>query len=168
MQERIRLLSYYRVLVFDEHAAEDVLQDVALAAIAKSDEIESEAHLMGWLRSAGRLRALELCRNRGRHADVLANDVLDLIDQAWAKCDPPWACEDHKDALRKCLEKLSPSAKELIRHRYADGLTGQRLAERLGKKLNSTYVAVSRVHKTLHLCMQKSLDDSPLKYKGVR
>jgi RNA polymerase sigma-70 factor (ECF subfamily) len=155
MRERARLLAYAMVILRDEHAAEDIFQDITVAAIAKADEIQSEAHLMGWLRRACRFRALELSRNRRNHACLLDADVLDALEPHWVEQESTGPADEVLAALRACVKKLSPGAQQLVKHRYVDGLTGQRLAEKLGRKLNTTYIAVSRVHKALHRCIQE-------------
>jgi len=155
MRERARLLAYVMVIVRDEHAAEDILQDITIAAIAKSDEIQDETHLMGWLRRAGRFKALEIARNRRAHATLLDADVLESLEPHWERQTHDGPAEETLDALRQCMKQLSPGAQEVVKRRYVDGLTGQRLADQLGRKLNTTYIAVSRVHKALHRCIEK-------------
>lgn len=155
MRERARLLAYVMVIVRDEHAAEDILQDITIAAISKAQEIESEQHLMGWLRRAGRFQALEVCRNRRTHAALLDAEALDALEPHWALQETDGPADEVLEALRSCVNKLSPGAQEVVRRRYVDGLTGQRLADQLGRKLNTTYMAVSRVHKALHKCIEQ-------------
>lgn len=156
LRERIQIIAYAMVILADEHAAEDVFQDVLVVAMRKADEIESPEHLLGWLRRAARNRALEIRRSRRLHASVLDPAVLEVIEDNWSKL-------EHSDtsalteALRKCVDQLPPTARKVLELRYVGNLTGQRLADRLGRKLNTAYVAVARVHRTLHDCIQARL-----------
>ena len=156
LRERAQLIAYAMVILADEHAAEDVFQDVLVIAMQKADEIESPEHLLGWLRRAARNQALDIRRSRRLHASILDPTVLDLIEDTWSKL-------DHSDtsalteALRQCVDQLPPTARKVLELRYVGNLTGQRLADRLGRKLNTAYVAVSRVHRMLHECIQARL-----------
>lgn len=167
MRERARLLAYVMVIVCDEHAAEDILQDITVAAVAKADEIESEAHLMGWLRRAGRFEALRIRRDRKTRAQLLDADVLELLESQWAIQEEAGPSDELLEALRQCVDQLSPGAREVVTRRYVDGLSGKRLADRLGRKLGTTYVAVSRIHKALHRCIEKYTANRPYHGKGA-
>ncbi|MEM9110049.1 MAG: sigma-70 family RNA polymerase sigma factor [Planctomycetota bacterium] len=157
LRERPRLIAYATVILADEHAAEDVFQDVLIIAMQKADEIASPEHLKGWLRLAARNRSLDVRRTRRNHASVLDPSVLDVLENSWSKLDES-DTSARVEALRKCIDQLPPKARKVLELRYVQGLTGQQLADRLGRKLSTAYVAVSRVHRTLHECIQNRLD----------
>lgn len=55
------------------------------------------------------------------------------------------------------MEQLTPNARELIDLRYARDIKGRALAEKLGRKPNAVFVALSRIHRTLSDCIQARL-----------
>lgn len=61
------------------------------------------------------------------------------------------------DALKACLERLSPYSRRLIELRYAQGISGPQLAEAVGRKLNTIYVALTRTHRTLAECVRAEM-----------
>ena len=156
MRERVRLLAFAKMLVQDTHDAEDLLQDVSALAIHKSDEIDSEEHLLPWLRQAARFKAMNLRKKRGRNPLLFDDKVLDLIEADWSSQEAA-ASSDAMRALEQCLEGLSSYSRALIDSRYRDGHTGDKLAEAAGRKIGSVYVQLSRIHATLRDCVRAKL-----------
>ena len=85
--------------------------------------------------------------------------VLDLVEADWAQRDDQ-TFDRRRDALRTCLEQLSPYVQELIRLRYGEGLSGAGLAKALDRQVNTVYVALSRAHNTLATCVRTRLAES--------
>src|SRR5690348_11072552 len=113
LKHRGKLVGAIRAMVADEHLAEDVFQEVSIAAINKCDEIADANHFGPWVRSAARFQSLMALRNRNRLPRALTADVLDALEQHWQRFDQrPDA--DMSDALRNCLDRLSPYAKQLV------------------------------------------------------
>lgn len=156
LRHRGKLLGAIRAMVADEHLAEDIFQEVSVAAVSKCDEIYDVEHFSPWVRSAARLQALMALRNRNRLPRVLSDEVLDLLEPHWAKFDEQ-PDGDLSEALNECLERLSPYARKLIETRYVQGKRGNNLAVALKRSINTVYVALSRVHETLRECIKRRL-----------
>jgi RNA polymerase sigma-70 factor, ECF subfamily len=155
LRERVKLLAYITAIVRDDHLAEDVFQEVAVLAVRKRDEIRDDRHFLAWMRLTARHRALKVLRQR-QHFLLLDEDLLDKLDEQWAERDASSA-SDLVDALAHCLEGLSPHARNLVRLRYADGISGMRLAEVVDRSLNTVYVTLSRIHRSLGDCIRQRL-----------
>jgi len=151
LRKRTILLAYIRAIVRDEHLAEDVFQEAVSVALASIEKIRDAEHWSAWMRQSARHRALNALRSRKRF--VLDPVLLDQLEGEWAQegefDDPARA------ALRECVGKLTPNAQSLLRLRYSDGLSGTRLAEAVNRNLNTVYVAMSRIHRTLKECIEK-------------
>jgi RNA polymerase sigma-70 factor (ECF subfamily) len=141
--------------VRDDHLAEDVFQDVAVLAVRKRDEIRDGRHFLAWMRLTSRHRALKVLRQR-RHQLLLDEALLDRLDEQWAEHDLA-SGGDLEEALRRCLERLSPHARHLVQLRYAEGVSGQQLAEVVDRSLNTVYVTLSRIHRSLGDCIRQRL-----------
>ena len=61
------------------------------------------------------------------------------------------------DALRNCIDGLSEKSRETIRMRYFEGLRGNQVAEKLGRKPETVYKALQRIYVTLAQCIQRKL-----------
>ena len=81
--------------------------------------------------------------------------VLELLEDHWSSGDA--APASARKALRECVEKLSPYARQLIQMRYVDDLSGQEVAERLNRSPNTVYVALSRTYRHLAGCVERRL-----------
>ncbi|MBI1374390.1 MAG: sigma-70 family RNA polymerase sigma factor [Phycisphaera sp.] len=159
MRQRTKLLAYIRVIVRDNHMAEDVLQEVSMLAVRKADQIDGAEGIERWVFKAARLEAMNFLRRR--HSDPLTLDaaVLDAID-ARLTAAAALPDSDVSDALTQCVEQLSPYARRLVQMRYGEGLTGQRLAESLDRKLNTVYVALTRIHHVLQDCVRTRMEQA--------
>jgi RNA polymerase sigma-70 factor (ECF subfamily) len=146
-------LAYAGAIVRDDHLAEDIFQEVAVIAMRKREEIRDAAHFLGWMRQTARHRALKALRAMHR-SPTMEESLLDLMDEQWAEHDATPSGE-LMEALRRCLEELSPYARSLVRLRYVEGLSGGRLAEAVGRELNTVYVALSRTHRALADCIRR-------------
>ena len=155
LTERDKLFAYIWAIVRDDHVAEDVFQDVSLLAIKKAEEIDGPDHLPNWLRATARYRALHAMRQRGG-SPILDADLLDMMESNWKQFDP-YAADDMTDALRQCLNHLSPDALKLIEMRYGESIKPAGIAQRLGRKVTTVYVTLTRAHKSLGDCIRQRL-----------
>jgi len=156
LADRDKLHAYIWAIVRDDHIAEDVFQDVSLLAINKRDEIDGESHFPAWVRAAARNKSLQALRQRGRGPAILDGALLDLLEGEWSRYDEARSSE-MAEALRGCVEKLSPYAKQLVDMRYGDGAKPAAIAEQLGRKVTTVYVALTRTHKSFAECVQQTL-----------
>jgi RNA polymerase sigma-70 factor (ECF subfamily) len=150
MRERDGVLAYVRAILGMSAPAEDVIQDLAVIVLHKHADIPGEVGFSGWIRRAARFEALN--RWRALRRDLpLDEAALDALDRAWEEAD-----EDPRvDLLRQCLAGLGPKARQLLDLRYRDGFSGEELAQRIGKPLNTIYVTLTRLHSRLSECVKR-------------
>ena len=154
--ERVKVLGYIQSIVRRPESAEDVFQDVCVLAVQKRQGIEGEAHLLNWLRTTARLTAINVLRKRQERHLSLEDGIIDLLEADW----PPHDRDDSAslaEALRHCVDLLSPGAHELIRKRYVEGVGYLKLAEGLKRPVNSLYVTFSRIHAALADCIVRRI-----------
>ncbi|MBI1368755.1 MAG: hypothetical protein GC162_08905 [Planctomycetes bacterium] len=136
---------------------EDALQELSLLAVQKREEIADADHLSGWLRTSGRFIALRMIEKAQHEPGAFSAAAMARLDQAWAELDD----RNHAhatDALKACLEKLSPSSLALVRERYANNLTGDRLAEAVQLPRRTVYRNLSRILSSLSDCVRYRLN----------
>lgn len=156
LRQRTLLYAYIRSIVNDDHRAEDVLQNVCLILMRKHENIRDDDHLAGWLRTTARLEAMNLIRQHHQESTTLHEGVLAMLESEW---DHHRGLEQTEilEMLRGCLERLTPYARQLVDLRYREALTGEQLAQRVGRRVNAVYVALTRVHHKLADCMSYKL-----------
>ena len=152
VSDRARLLAYVWSIVRDEHAAEDLYQELLVVAMGRVETFCDSVHLLKWSRVTLRNKALEHLRRQRKAPLPLAGDVLDLLEDHWSKYDSLDSAE-MTEALRHCLSRLTSKARQLVELRYEQGLRGTEIAQATDRKTHSIYVALSRAYKTLGECI---------------
>jgi RNA polymerase sigma-70 factor, ECF subfamily len=159
MAERNKLVAYAWSILGDFNLGEDVVQEVALLAMAKGGEVADPPRLKVWLRRATRLKALEAIRQKKRTAAILSEEALDKLEPHWDAyhqqselAEPAMA-----EMLRACFQDLTDNQRRLLTLRYADGLRSSEIAERLEMNVETVYRALTRAHRSLADCVQGKL-----------
>ncbi|MDX1565259.1 MAG: sigma-70 family RNA polymerase sigma factor [Phycisphaeraceae bacterium] len=153
---RAKLLGYIRSIVRDAETAEDVFQNLSILLLKKHGQIEDEKGFMPWSLHAARLECMNAIRRKRRREISLSEEALNQLDRQWLQAERAQNSE-LLEALEGCLKKLTPRARRLIRLRYSDNLSGRELAETVGRKVNSIYVALSRIYQNLNRCIQQRM-----------
>jgi RNA polymerase sigma factor (sigma-70 family) len=152
----MKLTAYARSIVYDFHDAEDVYQNVSLKAVRSAAIFNDTQHLVKWSWTVCRTESIKKQEEQNKRPMILDEQILEAIQTEFQKSSPIDSPEVYL-ILKGCLEKLSSFARQLITLRYCENLTGPNLAQALNRKVKSIYVALSRTHQTLHLCMQKQM-----------
>jgi RNA polymerase sigma-70 factor (ECF subfamily) len=156
VSERVKVLAFIRSMVRRYELAEDIFQDICVLAIEKRESIHDEAHFLNWLRTAARLRSLNVLRQQGQRHLSLADDLLEILEVEWES-------HDHDDsemmaaAMRQCVEKLAPAARGLIHRRYIEKAKYPDLAKELNRPVVSLYTTFSRIYAVLADCVSKQV-----------
>ena len=157
MSEHLRLRAYVWLIVRDDHLVDDVLQEVSLVAVRKCEAIVDDSHFPAWARTTSRNIALDMLRKEQRTPSAVGDRLMDVIDEHWDEVES-LAGSTSVNALRHCLEELTPYNRRLIELRYGEGLKSSQVAERLDRAVGTVYVALTRVHKTLGDCVRGRID----------
>ena len=106
VSERVKVLAFIRSMVRRHELAEDVFQDICVLAVEKRESIRDEAHFLNWLRTAARLRSLNVLRQQGQRHLSLDDDLLEILEVEWEGHDQDNS-ETMAAAIRRCIDKLA-------------------------------------------------------------
>lgn len=156
MSHQRRLFQYILALSPHVSDAEDILQETNLVLWRKFEQFQVGTNFFGW---AARVAQLEVAKYRkkaaGRRVLALDDGVVDLIaDEAARNTE---YTDTVRAALQHCLGKLRDDDRDLIARRYTEGASGKRLAEELGRPLNSIYKSLGRIRQALLDCIGRSV-----------
>jgi RNA polymerase sigma-70 factor (ECF subfamily) len=151
---RLRVTGVAAAIARDVHAADDIFQQVVLAALEDTGQFRDASHLLAWAVRAARHRAIDLSRRRKMIS--LPDEVLDLLEAQWAN-PVPASWPDRMEALHRCVSRLGTRARELLQKKYADGLTVTVIAAQLRRTPDAMYQALSRIHRSLRECVAREL-----------
>lgn len=156
LEEQPRLMAYIRSIVVSRETAEDVFQEVSLAACASRHEVSTLSALPAWLRSVARNKSVAVIRRqRASRVLFLDNATLDLLETHWVNVEAASGFGGAADRLEWCIQKLPPKGRELVELKYAEGLTGDEISARMKRSVASIYMALSRVRAALARCIRE-------------
>jgi RNA polymerase sigma-70 factor, ECF subfamily len=151
LRERVRLTASAAAIARDVHAADDIFQQVVVAALQVAGSFRDGRHVLAWAVRTARHRALDLVERR--KLVPLPDDVLDQLEADWA--DPTGDTgSDQVEALHRCLGRVAGPAREVLRLRYVDGMTAVAIADRLRRTADAIYQMLSRTHRALRRCVE--------------
>jgi len=157
LSERLSLTVFFATIVRSYHLAEDIFQELCVKCIVREEVFESKGHLLNWARRAGKNRAIDLLRSRKGVYIGLDEAVLETLSASWSEHEDG-SRKERLDVLQGCLNKLSSSKREILRLRYFEGRSGTDVAEQLGRKLETVYQTLARIHKSLGECVKARLE----------
>jgi RNA polymerase sigma-70 factor (ECF subfamily) len=133
-------------------AADDVMQEVAAAAVEKGHQLRDRSRVAPWLYRLAVVAALQYRRRQGRRRKLIDRftqrhppDEADTRER-----DPlDWLLADERNALvRQALERLPRRDAEILLLKYTEDWSYRQLAEHLG-------LSTSAVEARLHRARQK-------------
>jgi RNA polymerase sigma-70 factor (ECF subfamily) len=150
------LYAYIRTLIGPCAEVDDVLQEVNLVLWRKAAEYDGRGQFLTWACHIAYLQVLAQLKRRQRDKHVYFDEAV-LADLAEPLARHVESLEDRVEALRRCLQQLSPQHRRMITARYTAGGSVQKLALELGRSAGSVRVALHRIRALLLACMQRQL-----------
>jgi RNA polymerase sigma-70 factor len=147
--------AYALAVLRDIHAAEDALQETALAAWAEIGRYDESRPFEAWILGIARNKCADLLRARERHP-VLPDDVLGELARDAAALAAEGA--GRRQALSRCLEMLGAGARELVRLRFEEELGAAEISGRLGRSLAAVRKGLARARAFLMDCGRAELE----------
>jgi RNA polymerase sigma-70 factor (ECF subfamily) len=160
-RDRLRLIAYIRVLTGDADLTEDIFQEVSVVVLQKAEEFAAGADLQAWCRGIARNVVLRE-REKSRRIRTFEGDrIVELVDAAFAERAQGDPLESRHSLLRSCLRMLAAPSRELLQLRYDSGLSLREVAQKLRRTEPAVQVALSRVRKWLHECVERRASEVP-------
>ncbi len=187
MKFRADIYAYLLAAVRNHHDAEDLLQEVSLAATRSWERYEEGTNFRAWAREIARRRVLDYSKKLDRRAALLDPEVLSRLEaeraaRILAQLEPAQArdvvlgisrlsrleaaaleveetqpADLRRDALRKCLEAVQGPSRRVLELRYDQRLDVPRIAAAVGRTVQATYAILKRVRQALRECADRRL-----------
>ena len=131
----------------ERQAVDEVLQEVALAAVAQRAPVLDPRRVLGWLYRLAVRQSLLYRRKAGRQRALVDRYAKERATGETAPVGSPlaWLMRDERQRLvQQALHRLSPRDADLLVLKYAEGWSARELAEQLGMK---TATIEARLHR---------------------
>lgn len=146
------LMAYALSLVPCRQDAQDLVQETFLIVSRKADCWAEGSSFMAWAGKILRYEALHQLRALRRRPMSLEEDLLEQLHGN----EPPDDDLLHQiQRLKRCIQKLSPRARQLVMLRYHSGMLPEAIAKSLQWTANSVRVTLTRAKDSLRDCMAK-------------
>ena len=150
-----RLFLFILAQVGNPTDAEEVLQETNVIIWSKFHQFQAGTNFFAW---AGKIATYEILKYRDKRRSSrlqFSDDFLSRVAEEAIEISDE--LELRREALSECLRGLKPEDRELIQARYAPGENGLRVAEKLGRPINSVYQSIGRIRKVLFDCVTRRL-----------
>ncbi len=150
------LFSYLVVLLGSPADAEDVFQEVCVVLWREHEKFQLGTDFVSWVSVIANNQVYRYRAKSKRKSFPLDEGLLgEVADAAIGRAD---IFELRRDALRKCLGKLSPADRQIVQQCYDhESKSFKSAAERLGRPVNTVYKALNRIRRLLHECIDQTL-----------
>ena len=143
-----RVLQRY---VRDASTVDDLFQEVSLKVLRRVDSVREPAALRGWLFQLARNACLDYLRREDRRRQTATDDLAEhgaVGDLGRGPSDHVLS-QERLAAVRRALDQLPASQREVIRLRVEEGLDHVAIAARLGISRQAVEVRLCRGRATL-------------------
>jgi RNA polymerase sigma-70 factor, ECF subfamily len=134
----------------DRDAAQDVTQDVFLAAYQSWESYRGDGPLLSWLRGIARRKVADHLRVRAERRATVAPGGL--ADRAISDQSSP---DEQSLLLAQSMRMLPPEHVELLEEKYLEGLTVRQIAAKRARTEKAIESALSRARDMLRRTFQR-------------
>jgi RNA polymerase sigma-70 factor, ECF subfamily len=156
MENQSVIRSYVARLAPDPVAADDLVQEVFLAALRSIDKVDPRLGIRGFLLGIARNLVRMAWRKRSRGKEIPGQDLFDVLA---AELMPEGA--DRSDlrlrVLRDCLDRLAPKAADITLRHYRDEERCDEIAETVGTTAANVRMILTRTRRALRDCMKPKI-----------
>ena len=157
------LRAYARALLPDWNAVDEAIQEASVVMWRKIDHLKSGNDFLPWAKTVLRFESLKQRRKFARDKHVFNDELIQVLAHEELADETPFA--SMREALDGCLNKMSPSNRELVMAPYDADEAVTDIAEKSGRTVNSLYKLLGRIRLKLRQCIEDVI--GPDQAKGV-
>jgi RNA polymerase sigma-70 factor (ECF subfamily) len=136
--------------------AEDILQETFLVISQKADTFSIGTNFLAWACTIARFKVLEFRRRQNQQAARISDEAIESLCAELPKED---FFDTRLGALRDCLHRLAPRAREMIWLRYQGAREPEEIAKHVAWTPGAVRVALTRARGVLRACVESKLKE---------
>jgi len=141
--------------------ADEVAQDVFLAAFRSLSSWTGEGRLISWLLGIARHHVLTWLRQKRREAVSLDAVLHELHCEQLQSMDVTTSAEELRiEALRDCIQGLPAGQRRVLIQHYYESRTAVDLAEEHGRTAGTLRMLLLRMRRALRSCIEKKTGEA--------
>ena len=144
----------------DRQAAEDVLQEVAVAAIIQQSRPTDPAKIAPWLYRIALRKVINHHRSTGRRKRLMERAVaLGQLQSDCVECPPgEWLLKsESSNGVNSAMERLDPQDRQILLLKYTEGWGYQELADHLGISIKTVEYRLLKARKSLRAKLSETI-----------
>lgn len=149
-----QLNTYVLTLVPSWPDADEIVQQTRVRMWEQFDNYDPTRNFDAWARSIAYYQVLTYRKQAGRRGVLLSEAV---IEQLAAEAVDTDKLSPRRDALIKCLEKLSLPQRKLLAQCYGGDMSISEVSKRLGRSFAGVRQTLFRLRQLLYSCIQQRL-----------
>jgi RNA polymerase sigma-70 factor (ECF subfamily) len=150
------LFSFIFVMLQNRADAEDVYQQCAVVMWKKFATFTPGTSFITWALQVARYEIKDFVKARRRRKVFFSNAILDAIAISY-QTESSSVENQRMEALTKCVDKLCDRDRRVLHQSYAVDRDYRKIAQAEGKTMAAIYKAISRIRKSLHICVQQTM-----------
>jgi RNA polymerase sigma-70 factor (ECF subfamily) len=139
------------------HEVDDLAQDVYLEFYRNFDKLPAETAPEAWLKGIARNVCLNHFRRSARRARLHRAALAEILAVTETPLDRTLASGAVATALQHCVEKLSPTQRQMLELRYREDLASNVIAERIRSTADAVRMTLCRIRAALKDCVSRTL-----------
>ncbi|XAM01394.1 sigma-70 family RNA polymerase sigma factor [Phycisphaeraceae bacterium D3-23] len=154
-QAQPHIAAFVSSMVLDFHAAEDLIQQVAVAVAEQFEQYDPSRPFVPWAIGIARFKVYNYYRKVKRDKHVFDSEAIDGIARAYSELEP--ALDNRKQALDTCVQRVQGRAATVLEMRYVREMKPARIAQKMGMTANAVSVMLHRIRAALEKCIDQQM-----------
>jgi RNA polymerase sigma-70 factor (ECF subfamily) len=147
-----KLRAYAFACGLSREQADDLVQEEALVLWRRYDSYDRTRPFLPWALGVAH-HLIQKCRQASHATHLLSPEVAEQMAQTCSSLGDE--IEQRQGALRNCVEKLPGHLRSLLALRYGEQRSLAQIAQRLGRGLSATNMALHRIRHVLLECVER-------------
>ncbi len=154
-ENQTRLYGYVYSLLGDHNRTSDVVQETNLLLWQKIGEFHPKKPFLPWAFAFARFQVMAHLRDRKRDRLLLDAELAETLSgEAKRQAEK---IDSVREALRPCLQRLTPTNRELVECRYFKAMSIADIAAAVDRTVGAIKVALLKSRRRLAECVQKRM-----------